>query len=1095
MQGVARRDEVEPAFREVDDPYANIRAALAIEVAAVRQQGAEQRVLLANGHRIESSADHHLYRFTCTEPPLISDDTPVSIHIGQQVEEGSVVSIQGNAIVVSLTNDFGPGIASCHLQVDMSFLVETLRKRYEAIGLRMGGGSSPTPLVATRASEKPAAKADPAAAMAAVAAWDRGIPDILLGRTTTRTDVEGPAWTQHGVLRPQQIAAVEAALRHPVTLIWGPPGTGKSTTVAALIAALLARNNRILVVSNTNLAVDGLLEKVIDVMMTSGVRGPVEAGAIVRHGVLTEQMAYKTAPPPLQGTLADYVTVEQIVARRSQDLTQRRVRLLEAIARLEQEAADAVGMRAAFQDLDRTRLERQTAVDAWEAGATRLPVARSEASILPDRLAALRQELTEYLRKGLIGKLFSGTTEASLQDQISVMDQQLQDARRDAAELPKRMDALRDRKDDLEQRVRALEQRTAGYRRDAIEARCEQLNREQAAPRAELADVDRQLAAIQTEVIAQCRCLFATSTQVFLKPKQFAPAFDVVIIEEATMLLLPAAVYAAGLAKSQVVITGDYRQLPAIVMARDPASQRWLATDLFCLTNNADQVPGVQPRAPKLTLQVQNRMVGPICDLINPVFYDGLLQTTTAEDRTIYPEPIGQVFTVLDTSAETPFVRLKPNTYSRYSLLHAHAIRNLCMQLVRGGVLGGDIAVMSPYRAQVQILAKLLEPVDGDIAVGTVHRFQGQERRVVIFDICDSHGLPHLSRFIAAVETAEAGARMLNVALSRAKHRVIVVANLPFLDRHLPASAILRDILYQMGTRGSIVPSGTVFAAIDMPTTFTTGFAPETRSVYRETDFEAAFMSDLARAERYVVIQSAFLTPQRLAGWELAFRELIARHVRIRIVTRPPETQGSIQPEQVREALDLAQRLGLIVDLRNMIHQKSAIIDGTVVWHGSLNILSFTSRSEESMYRILSPPLAEIEAQFDTVIRRKTREGARGDLADRENPACPNCGSLTVLHPTGRFGAWLRCLDQTCAWKCSVDRLGHKAAGPVPILDHEVSCPACSRPMQVRTGRTGYFLGCSGYPACRQTKPLDGADPESGGGSRKPPARGVSRRR
>jgi len=41
-------------------------------------------------------------------------------------------------------------------------------------------------------------------------------------------------------------------------------------------------------------------------------------------------------------------------------------------------------------------------------------------------------------------------------------------------------------------------------------------------------------------------------------------------------------------------------------------------------------------------------------------------------------------------------------------------------------------------------------------------------------------------------------------------------------------------------------------------------------------------------------------------------------------------------------------------------------------------------------------------------------------------------------------------------------------------VDGGKACPDCSRPLIVRWNRYGRFLGCSGYPECRHTEPLDG---------------------
>ncbi|MHC4916085.1 MAG: type I DNA topoisomerase [Planctomycetota bacterium] len=45
--------------------------------------------------------------------------------------------------------------------------------------------------------------------------------------------------------------------------------------------------------------------------------------------------------------------------------------------------------------------------------------------------------------------------------------------------------------------------------------------------------------------------------------------------------------------------------------------------------------------------------------------------------------------------------------------------------------------------------------------------------------------------------------------------------------------------------------------------------------------------------------------------------------------------------------------------------------------------------------------------------------------------------------------------------------------------DEPVACEKCGKPMVIRVGKTGRFLGCSGFPECRNAKPLDGeARPE-----------------
>ena len=55
-----------------------------------------------------------------------------------------------------------------------------------------------------------------------------------------------------------------------------------------------------------------------------------------------------------------------------------------------------------------------------------------------------------------------------------------------------------------------------------------------------------------------------------------------------------------------------------------------------------------------------------------------------------------------------------------------------------------------------------------------------------------------LGQFLQGVPPKQVGARLINVAVSRAKNHLIVLANLTYLDRLLPSASLLRGILYDM---------------------------------------------------------------------------------------------------------------------------------------------------------------------------------------------------------------------------------------------------------------------------------------------------------
>jgi regulator of nonsense transcripts 1 len=79
-------------------------------------------------------------------------------------------------------------------------------------------------------------------------------------------------YTVNGNLNASQNAAVEASLSHPLTCLWGPPGTGKTYTIVEIIKQLQASQNdrRILVTAPTHNAVDNVMRKYLADIMTGG---------------------------------------------------------------------------------------------------------------------------------------------------------------------------------------------------------------------------------------------------------------------------------------------------------------------------------------------------------------------------------------------------------------------------------------------------------------------------------------------------------------------------------------------------------------------------------------------------------------------------------------------------------------------------------------------------------------------------------------------------------------------------------------------------------------------------------------------------------
>ena len=95
------------------------------------------------------------------------------------------------------------------------------------------------------------------------------------GRTGT------PLRREHAELDPSQQAAVQLCADSEVAFLWGPPGTGKTVTLAHVVEELLAHDQRILLASTTNAAIDQILARLA---RRPWFAAAVEAGTLIRLG-------------------------------------------------------------------------------------------------------------------------------------------------------------------------------------------------------------------------------------------------------------------------------------------------------------------------------------------------------------------------------------------------------------------------------------------------------------------------------------------------------------------------------------------------------------------------------------------------------------------------------------------------------------------------------------------------------------------------------------------------------------------------------------------------------------------------------------------
>jgi hypothetical protein len=272
----------------------------------------------------------------------------------------------------------------------------------------------------------------------------------------------------------------------------------------------------------------------------------------------------------------------------------------------------------------------------------------------------------------------------------------------------------------------------------------------------------------------------------------------------------------------------------------------------------------------------------------------------------------------------------------------------------------------------------------------------------------------------------DTGAKLMNVALSRAQEGLVIVANLTLLDQKLPSDAVLRGVLDNIQRSARIVDVRNVLALCPIIEDLKKyGNQPELdpeslrTGLFGGRDFAKLCRLDMEEAKESIVVFSAFITEERAAQMGDLFRLKISQGVKVRCITRPPNRNGSIPEVQGRTALTSLQSIGVAIDLRDQIHEKVVLVDGRVAWFGSLNPLSHTSRTSELMARVDNVGISTQIANILSVRRRSAEQLQARDFADAENPSCERCQGWSVLK-YGSRGPFFACAN-ACGWTQNID--------------------------------------------------------------------------
>lgn len=570
--------------------------------------------------------------------------------------------------------------------------------------------------------------------------------------------------------------AIRAALENQISIIDGPPGTGKTQTILNLIATLVAQGKTVGIVAGANSAVENVVDKLTEegydfLVATLGSRDRVDAFC-----------ASQTIKDQNRG---DWQREAQQRLKESSDLiTPEALRVEEErLASLWRDARDIPQLRS---KLTETQRERQVFEEkVRESGRTvpdisHLSVTGKNSETLADLLALARclpspgrgiRGLIERVRRYFAYGFLKG---------VDLGDPDIQSAIQAAF--------YRAHEQELAQRLEEAEERAVGDGLAKVAAECREHSRHafdavllRRFEHRSLMHVEPSKMRDQTDKLLRTYPVVASTCFSIRNNLNAATLLDWVIIDESSQVLLPQGMAALSKARNAVIV-GDDKQLSPVFRGWDESKQeppeaRFDVRSLSLL-DSVKMMPK-SARVPNTLLKEHYRCHPDIIEFCNRTYYGGQLipMRDPGEDA---PDPLMVVYAAPGNHARHPL-----HGGGRFSQREIDIIAQLQeMQVLREGIGEGDnrdpnsgdfiLGVVTPYRAQATRATKRIQSELGDGEHGrwlaeTVHKFQGRGAGTVVLSTVLNANDP------AAAQDFYDDNALTNVAVSRAKDRLIVV--------------------------------------------------------------------------------------------------------------------------------------------------------------------------------------------------------------------------------------------------------------------------------------------------------------------------------
>lgn len=325
-------------------------------------------------------------------------------------------------------------------------------------------------------------------------------------------------------------------------------------------------------------------------------------------------------------------------------------------------------------------------------------------------------------------------------------------------------------------------------KRDELRAKNQMKSKEYDEVEHKIKDIRGEIRKEERKYVERAQVIGTTISRATIDPMFEERQFDLVMFDEVSMAYVPQVIAAAALAKEKFMCVGDFRQLAPISQSPD---SHVLQVDIFSYLQIVDGKGNMYWHPWLVMLNEQRRMAPAISEFPSKFIYNRLLKDNAEvingkkkrdNDLVIKSDPLpGDALNLIDL-AGTYCAADKNTDGSRFNILSAVISFSTAVKAEQNHI--ETIGIITPYAAQVRLIRAMLKDYytkgTTNVSCATVHQFQGSESDVIVFDAVESYPKSAVG-YLMGKEPNQV-ARLINVAITRGKGKVITVANARFWE-------------------------------------------------------------------------------------------------------------------------------------------------------------------------------------------------------------------------------------------------------------------------------------------------------------------------